>query len=140
MVQRETLDRIWHEKGRIDIVKLDIEGHETKFPEGGRKTISAHRAVLLIELNRVHQEMRRVTLTPRSYQYYQNIILSPNCGAAVSCKSTILRNAATRTFWPSPKSGDMSFACIEDDSSDLGGSCSQTVPLRCIVFWCVRPS
>jgi FkbM family methyltransferase len=60
MVQRETLDRIWHNKGRIDIVKLDIEGHETKFLEGGRKTISAHRPALLIELNRVHQEIRGI--------------------------------------------------------------------------------
>jgi hypothetical protein len=60
MVQRETLDRIWHDKGRIDIIKLDIEGHETKFLDGGRKTISAHRPVLFIELNRVHQVIRGI--------------------------------------------------------------------------------
>lgn len=57
MVQRETLDRIWDGRGRTDIVKLDIEGHETNFLEGGRETISAHRPVLLIELSRGHQEI-----------------------------------------------------------------------------------
>jgi hypothetical protein len=60
VVQRETLDRIWHDRERIDIVKLDIEGHETKFLEGGRETISAHRPVLLIELNRVHHKIRGI--------------------------------------------------------------------------------
>lgn len=75
-VQRETLDRIWHDRGRIDIVKLDIEGHETKFLEGGRETISAHRPVLLIELNRVHQEIRGIdfdnailSLLPEHYMF-----------------------------------------------------------------------
>ena len=60
MVQRETLDRIWHDRERIDIVKLDIEGHETNFLEGGRETISAHRPVLLIELSRGHQALRGI--------------------------------------------------------------------------------
>ena len=60
VVQRETLDRIWHDRGRIDIVKLDIEGHELKSLEGGRETISAHRPVLLIELNREHHEIRGI--------------------------------------------------------------------------------
>jgi FkbM family methyltransferase len=76
MVQRETLDRIWEGRGRIDIVKLDIEGHETNFLEGGRATISEHRPVLLIELNRVHQEIRRIdfdtailSLLPEHYTF-----------------------------------------------------------------------
>ena len=60
VVQRETLDRIWHDRWRIDIIKLDIEGHEIKFLEGGRATISAHRPVLLIELNRMHHEIRGI--------------------------------------------------------------------------------
>jgi FkbM family methyltransferase len=74
VVQRETLDRIWNDKPRIDSVKLDVEGHETMFLEGGRKTISAHRPALLIELNRVHQEIRGIdfdaailSLLPENY-------------------------------------------------------------------------
>ena len=59
-VQLDTLDRIWCDRQRIDIVKVDIEGYETMFLEGGRKTIKAHRPVLLIELNRYHQEVRGI--------------------------------------------------------------------------------
>ena len=67
VVQRETLDQVWHARERIDIIKLDIEGHETKFLEGGRETISAHRPVLLIELNRVHHEIRGIDLDTRNF-------------------------------------------------------------------------
>ena len=76
IVQLERLDRIYHDRGRIDIVKLDIEGHETNFLEGGRATISEHRPVLLIELDRVHQEIRRIdfdtailSLLPEHYTF-----------------------------------------------------------------------
>jgi len=58
IVQRETLDWIWHDRGRIDTVKLEIEGQEIKFLEVGRSTISAHRPVPFIELNRMHHELR----------------------------------------------------------------------------------
>jgi len=60
MIQLDTLDRIWRDKRPIDIIKIDIEGHETKFLEGGRKTITAHRPVLLIEFCRDHQKMREI--------------------------------------------------------------------------------
>src|SRR4029079_1609250 len=67
-------DRIWSGKGRIDIVKIDVEGNETQFLLGGRNTITAHRPVLLIEVNRVHQALRGIdfnraipTLLPERY-------------------------------------------------------------------------
>jgi FkbM family methyltransferase len=59
-VKIDTLDRIWPGEGRIDVVKLDVEGNETQFLEGGRNTIGAHRPVLLIEVNRVHQALRGI--------------------------------------------------------------------------------
>jgi hypothetical protein len=59
-VKIDTLDRIWSGEGRIDIVKVDIEGNETQFLEGGRNTIAAYRPVLLIEINRVHQALRGI--------------------------------------------------------------------------------
>jgi FkbM family methyltransferase len=60
-VKIDTLDRIWSDSdGRIDVVKLDIEGNEIQFLEGGRNTIAAHRPVLLIEVNRVHQALRGI--------------------------------------------------------------------------------
>ena len=59
-VKIDTLDRIWSGEGRIDVVKVDVEGNETQFLEGGRNTIAAHRPVLLIEVNRVHQAIRGI--------------------------------------------------------------------------------
>jgi FkbM family methyltransferase len=59
-VKIDTLDRTWSGRGRIDVVKVDVEGHETQFLEGGRKTIAAHRPALLIEVNRVHQALRGI--------------------------------------------------------------------------------
>src|SRR5262249_14829938 len=51
----DTFDRIWWNKSRIDIIKLDIEGHKKIFLEGGRETFAAYRPVLLIEVNRGHR-------------------------------------------------------------------------------------
>jgi hypothetical protein len=60
MVRVETLDRIWAGKGRIDAAKVDIEGHEAKFLQGGRNTIASHRPVILMEVSRYHHERRGV--------------------------------------------------------------------------------
>lgn len=59
-VKIDTLDRSWSGEGRIDVVKVDIEGNETQFLEGGKKTIAAHRLALLIEVSRVHQAVRGI--------------------------------------------------------------------------------
>jgi FkbM family methyltransferase len=40
-VKIDTLDRFWSGEGRIDVVKLDVEGNETQFQEGARNTIGA---------------------------------------------------------------------------------------------------
>jgi FkbM family methyltransferase len=73
-VKIDTLDRNWSGEGRIDVVKVDVEGHETQFLEGGRNTIAAHRPALLIEVNRVHQALRGIdfneavpSLLPKRY-------------------------------------------------------------------------
>jgi FkbM family methyltransferase len=60
MVQLETLDRIWAGKHRLDAAKVDIEGHEAKFLQGGHRTITSHRPVILIEANRLHHKQRGV--------------------------------------------------------------------------------
>jgi FkbM family methyltransferase len=59
-VRLETLDRIWVGRGRLDVAKVDIEGHEAKFLQGGRKTIASHRPVILMEVSRFHHERRGV--------------------------------------------------------------------------------
>lgn len=59
-IELETLDGYWAAIGnpRLDIIKVDIEGHEDKFLEGGRETIAAHRPVILMEVNRYYYENR----------------------------------------------------------------------------------
>jgi FkbM family methyltransferase len=59
-VKIDTLDRSWYDKGRIDVVKIDVEGNEIHVLEGGGHTIAAHRPVLFIEVNRVHQALRGI--------------------------------------------------------------------------------
>jgi FkbM family methyltransferase len=78
VVRLETLDRIWAGKARLDAAKVDIEGHETKFLRGGRKTIASHRPVIMIEVNRWHHEQRGVdfdtvipSLLPDRYAFAQ---------------------------------------------------------------------
>jgi FkbM family methyltransferase len=54
-IKLDTLDRIWPTIGeRIDIIKLDIEGHEHRFLKGARDVLEAHRPAILIESNRAH--------------------------------------------------------------------------------------
>jgi FkbM family methyltransferase len=59
-IRLDTLDRIWPSMQRLDIVKVDIEGHEPKFLEGGRTTLASFRPVILMEVNRWHHEKRGV--------------------------------------------------------------------------------
>jgi FkbM family methyltransferase len=73
-VKIDTLDRCWSGAGRIDVVKLDVEGSETQFLEGGRNTIAARRPALLIEVSRVHHGLRGInfdeavpSLLPKRY-------------------------------------------------------------------------
>lgn len=44
-IKLETLDRLWPALGnpRLDVVKVDIEGHEDRFLEGGAKTLATFR-------------------------------------------------------------------------------------------------
>jgi len=98
MVRLETLDHFWAGKGRLDAAKVDIEGYETKFLRGGRKTIASHRAVILMEVNRWHHEKRGVDFDTVIRRCYQIGTLLPNCGPGASSRSTISRNAPTRTF------------------------------------------
>jgi FkbM family methyltransferase len=60
MIRLDTLDRIWPTMQRLDIVKVDIEGHEAKFLEGARNTLASFRPAILMEVNRWHHEQRGV--------------------------------------------------------------------------------
>jgi FkbM family methyltransferase len=76
MVRIETLDRIWAGKSRLDAAKVDIEGYEAKFLQGGRATIASHRPVILMEASRWHHEQRGIdfdtvipSLLPNRYTF-----------------------------------------------------------------------
>jgi FkbM family methyltransferase len=57
--QVETLDRLWPQiGGRLDVIKLDIDGGESRFLKGGLNTVAAHRPVILAEVSREHYRMR----------------------------------------------------------------------------------
>jgi FkbM family methyltransferase len=56
------LDEIWPELGspRLDVVKVDIEGHEDLFLEGARQTIARFRPLIQLEVNPWFLERRGV--------------------------------------------------------------------------------
>jgi FkbM family methyltransferase len=61
-IRLETLDALWPTLGcqRLDVIKVDIEGHEDSFLAGGKNTIAAQRPVILTEVNRWFYERRGV--------------------------------------------------------------------------------
>lgn len=80
----EVLDEVWPEKysnlGKIDVIKMDIEGHEDFCLKGGQKTIGKHRPSILMEVNKFYYEARNVELDstflkliPENYNIYRPI-------------------------------------------------------------------
>jgi hypothetical protein len=53
-IELSRLDDIWPSLGlsRLDVVKVDIEGHEDLFLQGANGTLARFRPVLLMEVNR----------------------------------------------------------------------------------------
>ncbi len=81
-IRLEKLDDIWNENydnyGHIDIIKMDIEGHEDFCLDGGKETIGKHRPTILMEVNKPYYEARNVELDelflpliPENYRIYK---------------------------------------------------------------------
>jgi FkbM family methyltransferase len=46
-----TLDELLDEENRIDVVRMDVEGYETRIVKGMRRTLERHRPILIVELH-----------------------------------------------------------------------------------------
>jgi FkbM family methyltransferase len=66
IIQLTTLDLAWEKYAqpgwRLDVVKLDVEGHEDFFLRGAEKTIAVFRPTILMEVNKPYYEARKVDL------------------------------------------------------------------------------
>ena len=80
-IRLETLDRLWLTLGnpRLDVIKVDIDGHEDRFLEGGSETIASHRPVILMEVCRVFWQKRGLDfdqlitgLLPPGYRFFSS--------------------------------------------------------------------
>lgn len=83
-IQLEVLDEVWNKYfanfGTIDMIKMDIEGHEDFCLQGGQKTIEQHRPTMLMEVNKAYYEARNVALDdtflkliPNNYNIYKPV-------------------------------------------------------------------
>lgn len=85
-IQLKVLDEVWakaySDLGHIDIIKMDIEGHEDFCIKGGKKTIEKHRPSILMEVNKHYYKARHVELDslflkliPENYKIYRPVAL-----------------------------------------------------------------
>ncbi|MEC3907606.1 FkbM family methyltransferase [Tamlana sp. 2201CG12-4] len=80
-IKLRILDNVWQEKysdyNKIDIIKMDIEGHEDFCLAGGKETIKENRPIILMEVNKPYYNARQVKLDelffpliPENYNIY----------------------------------------------------------------------
>ncbi|RNC84896.1 MAG: FkbM family methyltransferase [Winogradskyella sp.] len=82
-IRLEILDEVWTKDfnalPNIDLVKVDIEGHEDFFLRGSQDTLNSHRPTILMEVNKPYYASRGVDLdetfkglVPENYQVYRS--------------------------------------------------------------------
>lgn len=81
-IKLKKLDDIWSEdicpNNRLDLIKVDIEGHEDFFLQGAQETINKYRPTILMEVNKPYYKSRGVDLNdtfmpliPNNYLIYR---------------------------------------------------------------------
>ena len=67
-IELTTLDIVWADQKfhppHIDMIKLDIEGHEDFFLRGAQATVDSQRPTILMEVNKPYYRARGVELNP----------------------------------------------------------------------------
>jgi FkbM family methyltransferase len=86
-VPLKTLDGIANEIGRVDFIKIDVEGHECEVLAGARKTVEQDRPQLFVEFNHPEQFDRFRAMLPRGY-----VAIAP--GPRGSAEGTIVTTGA----------------------------------------------
>ena len=66
LIKLESLDKVIKKlplkNRKIDIIKVDIEGHEDYFMKGAKDTLRTHRPIILTEVNKPYYETRNKSL------------------------------------------------------------------------------
>lgn len=70
-----TLDQLG--LGRLDFLKIDVEGSQVAMLEGARETITRHRPMIWIELRATHNEVEAGDAAMQALGYRQTEALSP---------------------------------------------------------------
>lgn len=81
-IKLDRLDNVWQDIqksiGKIDVIKIDIEGHEDYCLEGGLQTIQTYRPIILMEVCKPYYAARSVELDekffpliPKQYSIYR---------------------------------------------------------------------
>lgn len=83
-IKLKVLDEVWVKDfvniGNIDMIKMDIEGHEDFCLKGGQKTLEKYRPTIFMEVNKPYYDARKVEidtiflkLIPNNYNIYRPI-------------------------------------------------------------------
>lgn len=74
-VMCKRLDDIYHEKGKVSFIKLDVEGHEPQVLEGAREVITKNLPTILVEL--IDYENSKVPQILKEFGYTEKPIIRP---------------------------------------------------------------
>tara|TARA_R110000803_G_scaffold117669_3_gene186188 strand:+ start:451 stop:1092 length:642 start_codon:yes stop_codon:yes gene_type:complete len=75
-IKTNTLDNIINEK--IDLIKIDVEGHEWEMLEGASETITKYRPIIILETFRTKNNKNNLEIFKLQYNYNYQYISADN--------------------------------------------------------------